>query len=144
MARAILVAGALVWGLAALSALVVALAGAETLMRILPPLAIDTDALRGAILAVTVGLGLVAAAHMAVVLGLRGRARRARSAGILLVSVLSTSCTALAVAGITSALVTPASAPLLLGAGLALGLAAVGYALATVALVREQRSGSAS
>ena len=144
MARAILLAAALVWGLAALATLLAAIIGVETMVRLLPPLSIDTDALRGAIVAVTVGLGLGTASHVAVVVGLRSGNRRAASIAILLSALLCVTFVTLAAAAVTSAVATPASAAPLLGGGLAAALAAIAYGFTVAALVGELRARSAS
>lgn len=143
MARAILLAAALVWGLAALATLLAAII-VETMVRLLPPLSIDTDALRGAIVAVTVGLGLGTASHVAVVVGLRSGNRRAASIAILLSALLCVTFVTLAAAAVTSAVATPASAAPLLGGGLAAALAAIAYGFTVAALVGELRARSAS
>jgi hypothetical protein len=142
VARALLLAAALVWALGALVAAAVAAFGAQRLEDLLPPLAIDTEALRGAIVAVAVALALAAAAHVAVLAGLRARRPRAWSAGILLAAVLSVTFVALAAAAATSAIATPASAAVLLSAGAAAALAALGYGVIVARLVAELRSGS--
>ena len=142
MARALLLTATVVWALGALAAAAVAVFGAQRLEDLLPPLAIDTEALRGAIVAVAVGLALAAAAHLAVLVGLRARLPRAWSAGILLAAVLSVTFVALAAAAATSAIATPASAAVLLIAGAAAGLAALGYGVIVARLVGELRSGS--
>jgi len=143
VARAILLAAALVWGLAALATLLAAII-VETMVRLLPPLSIDTDALRGAIVAVTVGLGLGTASHVAVVVGLRSGNRRAASIAILLSALLCVTFVTLAAAAVTSAVATPASAAPLLGGGLAAALAAIAYGFTVAALVGELRARSAS
>lgn len=142
MARAVLLAGAVAWAVGALAATVLAAVGVEMLERLLPPLAIDTDALRGAIVAVAVALGLGAAAHGAVLLGLRRHRPRAWTAGILLAALLSATFVALAAAAFTSAIATPASAVVLSVAGAGAAVAALGYAVVTAGLVGERRSGT--
>ena len=66
MTRALLLVGAVAWGIGAMGATVLAAIGVEALERMLPPLVIDTEALRGAIVAVAVGLALGAVSHGAV------------------------------------------------------------------------------
>ena len=141
MTRAVLLTGAVAWAIGAVAGTVVAALGIESIERLLPPLAIDTDALRGATVAVAVGLGLGALAHGAVLVGLRRRRPRAWTAGILLAALLSTTFIALATAAFTSAIATPASALALAGAGAAASMAALGYAVVTAGLVAEKRSG---
>ena len=144
MARAILLAATALWTVAALAALVLAALGTEALERALPPLAIDTEALRGTIVAVAVALGLVAVAHALIVDGMRRGRRLARTAGILLAALMTAASVALAAAAFTSAIATPESAPGLIVGGTAAVLAALAYGAVTVMLVREQGSGSAS
>ena len=142
MARALLLVAALLWALGALAAAAVAAFGVQWLEAILPPLAIDTEALRGAIVAVAVALALGAVSHLAVLAGLRARRPRAWSAGILLAALLSVTFVALAAAALTSSIATPASAAVLLGAGAAAAVAALGYGVIAARLVGELRSGS--
>jgi hypothetical protein len=60
MARAILGMGAVAWSVGCIAAIVVAIVGVERLIDLLPPLQVDADAVRGAVIAVAVGLGLSA------------------------------------------------------------------------------------
>lgn len=142
MARAILGIGAVAWSIGCIAAAVVAIAGVEPLMDLLPPLQVDAEAVRGAVIVVAVGLALAAAAHLAVLAGLRANRRRAWSAGILLAALLSATFVALAAAAFTSAVVASAPVMLLAVAGVAAAVAALGYALATVRLVGELRAGT--
>jgi heme/copper-type cytochrome/quinol oxidase subunit 3 len=143
VARAILLAATIAWGLAAVLTLGLAALGAERLEGALPPLSIDTDALRGALVAVGVAMTLTAGAHAFVVVGLRAGRHRAWSAGILLAGLLAAMFVALAAAAFTSAIATPASAPPLVGAGVGASIGAVAYGVITAGLVGELRSGSA-
>lgn len=144
MARAILLTGAIAWSLAGLAALVVAVIGAERLVSLLPPLAIDTDAVRGAVTAVAVAFGAAAVAHLAVLAGLRRERPRAWSAAILLASLFGATFTALAAAAFASAAAEASAAPVLVLAGVAAAVAAGAYALATHRLVHELRAGRPS
>lgn len=145
MARAILLAGAIAWSLAFGIGLGVAVIGADALVAMLPPLAIDTDAVRGAATAVAGVLAVGALAHVLVLTGMRGRRRRrAWSAAILLCALLVAVFLALAAAAFTSAATNPDSAGPLVIAGLAAVLMAVAYGLATARLVSALRSGSVS
>lgn len=143
MARALLLAAATAWALGAVGAAVLAVVGAETLERALPPLSIDTDALRGAIVAVAAGLGIGAAAHLAILAGLRARRAFAWTSGILLAALAGMTFLALAAAAFTSAIATPASALVLLAAGAICVVAALAYGLIAARLVAEKRAGSA-
>lgn len=143
MARAILAIGATLWLVSGAAGLALAAMGAESLERALPPLAIDTDALRGAITAVAAGLLALGAAHIGVLLGLRRRRRWSQTAGILLAGVLAALCLVLAVAAATSAAVNPSAAPILLGATGAAAVGAFGYGVAAARLVGARRAGIA-
>jgi hypothetical protein len=143
VARSLLLATGAAWLVAGLAGLALAAVGTEALQRTLPPLVIDTDALRAAIVAVAVGLVIVGAAHLTVLAGLRARRRLAWTAGILMGALLCATLVALAVASATSAAVDPARAPgYLIGAVGALG-GAVAYGVVTVRLVAERRAESA-
>jgi heme/copper-type cytochrome/quinol oxidase subunit 3 len=140
--RAVLLVGAVAWAIGALGATLLAAIGVETLEGMLSPLAIDTEALRGAIVAGAVGLAVGSLTHGAILVGLRRRRPRAWTAGILLAALLSTTFIALSTAAFTSAIATPASALALAGAGAAAAVAALGYAVVTIGLVAEKRSGT--
>jgi hypothetical protein len=144
VARAILLAGAIVWSLGSIAAAAIALIGVDSLLRLLPPLAIDADAVRGAVTAVAVGLGVAAALHVGAVAGLRRGGHRAKSLGILLAGVLTALCVALAAAAFVSAAAEPSSALALVPAGIVASLTAAAYAAASWSLVDELRSESRS
>lgn len=139
MARPILVAALVSWLLAGLVGIAVAAWGTDAVEAALPPLAIDTDALRAAILSVGIGLLGLAALHGAVVIGLtRGRAW-ASTAGTLLAALLTMLCLALGAAALTSAVATPEQAVPLLAAAAVAGIGTVAYAVVTAGLVGEIR-----
>ena len=142
MARSLLLAATAAWLAAGVTGVVVGTVGATTLQRLLPPLAIDLDALRGAVTAVSVGVLGIGVVHAAVVIVLRRGGRRAESAALLLSAFLSVLLLALAAAAATSAATTPASALVFLAAGLAAFVGAIGYGLIVSLLVRELRSRS--
>ena len=144
MARTILIVGAVAWLLAGAASFVLAETGTGWLLSLLPPLAIDADAVGGALTALALTMVVTGTAHLFVVAGLRERRRWATSAGALLASVLAVACVALAAAAISSAVREPAYALPLLGAALVAGSAATGYVLAAVGLARELGSGSVS
>ena len=141
MARAILGIGAVAWSIGCLGAAGVAIIGVDRLMDLLPPLAVDADAVRGAVIAVGFGFGLAAAAHVAVLVGMRAHRQRAWSAGILLAALLSATFVALATAAFTSAVAGSVPVALVAIAGVVAALVALGYALATLRLVVELRAG---
>ena len=142
MARAILGIGAAGWSIGCLAAIVVATLGVERLMELLPPLQVDADAVRGAVVAAAVAFAFVGAAHLLVVGGLRAGRRRAWSAGILLAALLTAILVALAAAAFTSAVAGTGEVPLLVVAGLGSAALAVAYGLAAAHLVGELRAGS--
>ena len=144
MARAILGIGAGAWSVGCIAAVAVAIVGVERLMALLPPLQVDADAVRGAVIAVAVGLGLGAAVHLAVLAGLRAQRHRAWSAGILLAALLAATFVALSAAAFTSAVAGSAPVAPVAVAGIAAALIALGYAFAAVRLVGELRAGTAS
>lgn len=137
MARVVFLVGGVTLLLGAVAAATLAVAGTDLLETLLPPLAIDTAALGGAITAVGGALGLAGLAHVAVLIGLRSGSGRALSAGILLGGLGCAVFTALAAAAFASAAAEPAMTAILLGAGAAAVLAAGGYIVATLRLVRE-------
>ncbi len=144
MARTFLVIGAVAFLLAGVFTFALAAVGVERLLTMLPPLAIDADAVGGALTALALSFVATGTVHLFVVAGLRERRRWAASAGALLAGVLAAAFVGLATAAISSALRSPANAlPLLMGAAAAT-FAAISYALVAVRLARELGSGSAS
>ena len=147
MARAILLAASVAWLAAGIVALGVALLGATGLMNALPPLAIDLDALRGALVAIALAMVGSAALHLAIVAGLARpdpTHRRAATAAMLLGGLLVALFVALAAAAWTSAAARPELLLLLLAAGGVAALAAAAYALVVGRLVADRRSGIGS
>jgi hypothetical protein len=142
MVRSILIAGAVTSFVAGTSGLLLAALGTVALERLLPPLAIDTDALRGAIVALAAGVLLVGLLHLGILAGLRAGRRVAWTAGVLLAAVVATTFVALAAASGTSAIADPDRAGAYLAglAGASIGAAA--YGLVAAGLLRELRSGS--
>ena len=140
MARSILLAFAIAWLVAGAAGLGLAALGVEALERSLPPLAIDTDALRATVLAVAVAVLLIGAIHVLILLGMRARHRLAWTAGILFAGLLSATSLALSVASATSASVdAPRALAYVLAAIGALAGAAC-YALVVARLIREVRA----
>lgn len=142
MARAILTVAALVWLVAAGAALVLALTGIDWLLGLLPPLTIDADAVRGAIVTMAVAAALVGGAHGLVLLGLRGGRRWGSTLAILLVAMLAVLLFALGVAAVTSVAADDSTAAWLLPAAGCACVAAAAYAVALVRLVADRRSAS--
>lgn len=143
MARLLLVATGIIWLSAGLAGLVLAAIGTERLEQLLPPLVIDTDAIRAAIVAVAVAFIGVGLAHGVVVLGLGARHGLAWTAGILMSAVLAAVFVALAAAAAASAAAEPERALTYLVATVVASIGAVAYAIVTARLVVERRSGSA-
>ena len=143
MARTILLIGSIGWFAIAIGGLGVALAGRNALLAALPPLAIDADALGGALTVIAVLAIGITAAHAGVVVGLERGHRWARSVGVLLASVMAVAFLALAATAAASALRESPLALMLGGACIAAAVAAVGYALTAARLVADLRSRSA-
>ncbi len=143
MARAILGIGAVLWLISGAAGLLLAALGVDGLERALPPLAIDTEALRGAVTAVSAGLLALGAVHLAILLGLRRRRRWSQTAGILLAGLLAALCLALGAAAVTSAAVNPTLAPILLLAAGGAAVGALSYGLVATRLVMARRTGRA-
>lgn len=143
MARRTLFIGAVAWLVLALAGMAVALVGRSALIEALPPLAIDADALGGALAGIAAAALAIALTHVGVVAGLTADSRWARSAGVLLASALAVAFLALAATAVASALREPTSAPMLAGGALGSVLAASAYGLTAAHLVRELGSGSA-
>ena len=144
MARTVLLIGALVFLLAGAGTFTLSAIGVHQLLTLLPPLAVDADAVGGALTALALTLVATGTAHLFIVAGLRDGRRWAASAGALLAGVLAAVFVGFAAAAVSSALRSPDQAlPLLVGAALAT-FAAIGYTLVAVRLARELGSGSAS
>lgn len=143
MTRTVLVIGAAVWLVIGFGGLGLAVVGRQWLLSSLPPLAIDADALGGALVAVAMVVMAIGLAHLGVLIGLARGWRRVRSAGALLASVLAAVLVGLVAAAVSSALREVAYAlPLAVGAALA-AVGALGYGVVAVRLARSLGSGSA-
>lgn len=143
MARGILFLGAIVWLLAGSVSIGVAAFATPQLEAALPPLVIDTDALRGAIVALGGGLSAVGLVHVVVLIGLGARRRWGSTSAILLAALLTATLIALAAAAATSAAATPEYAPAFLAGVAGASVAAIGYGVVVARLVGARRSGSA-
>jgi len=144
VARTILLVGTIAWLAAGGAGALVAVLGIDRVMALLPPLAIDADAVGGALLTVALVLVAVGGAHLAVLAGLRRDLRWASSAGVLLGAVLAAICIALAAAALASASREASLAWILVLAAAGAALAGIGYGFVAVRLARELTSGSAS
>jgi hypothetical protein len=144
VARTVLVIGAVAFLLAGAGTFALAAVGVTQLLSMLPPLAIDADAVGGALTALALILVATGTAHLFVVAGLRDGRRWARSTGALLASVLAVVFVGLSAAAVSSAVRSPTYALALLAAAAAATCAAIAYTLAAVRLARELGSGSAS
>lgn len=144
MVRRTLLAATAAWLLIALAGLIVAAFGRDRLLAALPPLAIDADALGGAVAVIATASLIIGLAHGGILAGLARDARWARSAGVLLASVLAVAFLALAATAVTSALRETAQAPALAGGAVGAGTVAAVYGLTAARLLTELGSGSAA
>jgi hypothetical protein len=142
--RAVLAAGAAIWGIAAVAAALVAIFGVDRLLALLPPLAIDADAVGGAALAVSLALALAAAAHLAILLALQRGLRLAWTAGLLLCGLGVAVTIGLMGSAFASAAAEPSMALPLVAAGAAALVASFGYAAATAWFIGQIRAGAPS
>jgi len=140
--RAVLATGAAVWGLAAAAAALIAAIGLDRLLALLPPLAIDTDAVRGAIITVGVVLALVSAAHLVALVALDRRLRLAWTAGLLLCALGVAITIGLMGSAFASAVAEPTMALPLAAAGIVALAASFAYAGAVAWFVGEIRAGA--
>lgn len=138
MARTILRIGAAVWLLAGVTGIGLAALGADWLLGLLPPLAIDAGALARAVATLSAALAVVGLAHLGALRGLR-TGRSGPSAAILLAAFLGVALLSLSAAAITSAVAQPEAGPALLAGSVAALVGAAGYGLAVADLVRLTR-----
>jgi hypothetical protein len=143
LASDLLVAGSVAWLALAAAGVAVAVGWRDRLLALLPPLAIDADAVGGALTVISIGAIGIGVAHAAIAAGIRGGRRWALSAGILLASVLGAGFVALAAAAATSAIRESTQAGALGASAIVAGLAAACYGLIAMRLVTALRSGSA-
>jgi hypothetical protein len=143
VARTVLRVGAVAWILLAICGFGVAAMGRNALLAVLPPLAIDADALGGAVAVMAVAFLAIGVAHSGIAIGLGRGLRWAQSAGVLLASVLAVAFLGLAAAAVASAVRESPAAPTLVGAAAVAVAAAIGYGLTAARLVGDLRSGSA-
>ena len=144
MGRRIFLAGAGAWLLVGAIGLLISIAFRDRIIAALPPLAIDADAVGGALTVIAVGALGVGAVHGAIAAGLGRRRRWALSAGVLLASVLAAAFVALAAAAAASAARESVLGLQLAAATVVAGLAATIYGLTAARLVADIRSGSAT
>ena len=141
MARVLLAAATVALSLAGLGGLLIGLLGADALQHALPPLAIDTPALGGAVVAVSTGVLVLAAVHGAVLAALRIQHRLARTSAILLGASMCALLAVLVAAALTGAATVPDGAFPMLIAALAAAIGATAYGVVTGLFVKEVRSG---
>ena len=103
MTRTVLVIGAAFWLLGGIGGIGLAVVGRDWLLSSLPPLAIDADALGGALIAVAMVVVAIGLAHLGVLIGLARGWRWVRSAGALLAAVLAAALLGLVAAAVSSA-----------------------------------------
>ncbi|MGQ0609427.1 MAG: hypothetical protein ACT4OQ_13340 [Chloroflexota bacterium] len=144
MTRTVFVIGAVAWLLVGIGIMGVAVLGREWLLARLPPLAIDADALGGALTAVALAVLTVGATHIVLLIGIARGARWARSAGALVASVLAAVLLGLAAAAVSSSLREAAYVVPLIGSALLAAVGMLAYLLVAVRLARELGSGSAA
>ncbi len=118
--------------------------GANWVRSLLPPLAIDVEALGGALTVIALALIALGAAHIGVVVGLHQERRWARSAGVLLAALIAAAFFGLAAAAISSAAREASYAAPLVGSALVAAGGTVLYALVAARLAGEIGSGSGS
>lgn len=142
MVRAVLIVAGAGWSVAGLAALGASLFATDALVELLPPLAIDADAVAGAAAAIGAACLAVGVIHAVVVLGLGRGSRWAWSAGILLagVMVLGFGGTSLAAGASLLAGTVPAGAGVLGAVGAA--ALAIGYGWMGARLTRALASGT--
>lgn len=142
MARTILLIGAGVWALAGVAGLALAVVGTDVLADLLPPLAIDRDALGRTVVTLAVTALGMSVAHLVVIGGLARRRPWAWSAGTLLAGMLA----AASLAGVAAAITSAAAGTMELAASVASAvgtlLMTIGYAWAAARLVGDIRSRS--
>lgn len=130
------------WVVMGIGGLGLAALGTERLEAVLPPLAIDTEALRGAIVAVSAGVLGIGVGHLAILLGLRMHRPLAWTVGILGGALMSATLIALAATSGTTAVADPDRALAFTAGALAAAGVAGAYALVTAQLIAERRAGS--
>ena len=141
MARTVFLAGGGAWFVLGAIGIVGAVVGPDWIIARLPPLAVDADAIGGALTAMALAALAVAAAHLAIAAGLAADRTWARSAGILLASTLALAFLGATAAAATSVVREVGLALPLSVAAVSAGLAAIGYGTTTVLLVREVGAG---
>ena len=144
MSRTVFLVGAAIWLLAGIGGIAVGAVGTESLLSLLPPLAIDAAALGGALTAVALALLAIGVMHLVVVGGIANDRRWASSAGVLLASALAILALALAATAVASALRDARYALPLIGAAALAAVGAAVYAYAAVRLAGQLGSGSVS
>jgi len=144
VARIVLMTGAVIWLLGGIVGTGIAAFETNWLQSLLPPLAIDIEALGGALVAMALAMVAIGLVHVVVVTGLHRERRWARSSGVLLASVLAAALLGLAAAAVSSAVREPPYAPPLIAAAVAATMGTVAYALAVGRLARELGSESGS
>lgn len=144
LARIILSVGAGTWLLAGAAGIVTGIVGAEELVARLPTLAIDADAVGGALTATGTGMAALGCIHVAVLVGLRRGRRWAASGGALLGAVMAPGSLALAATAGASASRESVLAAVLLAAAAVGTLAAIGYVVMAVRMVRALGSRAAN
>jgi hypothetical protein len=141
VARAILLTAGMLWLLLAAAGVGLALLGVDRLLDLLPPLAIDAEAVSRTLAALAIAAALLGVAHLVIAGGVRRDRSWAFSAGILLAAGAAVAFLALAAAAVTSGVAGTMSTIGAVGASVGAALAAMAYATAGAALVDRLRTG---
>lgn len=105
-----------------------------------PEAAIDAPAVGGAAVALGVAVGLLGLVHLGIVGALRRGFGMARSAGVVLCASMAVLSLGFAVSALVSVASGAAPAIIMLPAAIGLGGGVIGYAVATLAIMRAQRA----
>lgn len=141
MARAILLVAGILWLIAGAAGIGVAIVGVDGLLALLPPLAIEADAVSRSVTALAIASALIGFVHLVVADGVRREREWALSAGILLAAGSAVAFVALAAAALTSGAAGTMSGVGAIGGAIGAALAAGCYGVAGASLVHRLRSG---
>ncbi len=136
----LLVAGTILC-LAAAASVAVGLFNPSLISDQLPPEAVvDAPAVGGAAVALGVAVGLLGLVHVGIVAAVRRGSGVASSAGVVLCASMAVLSLAFAVSALVSAASGAAPVIIMLPAAIGLGGGVIGYAAATLAIMRMQRA----
>lgn len=141
LAVAFLLVAAVVLCLAAAASVAVGLFDPGLISDQLPPEAvIDAPAVGGAAVALGVAVGLLGLVHLGIVAALRRGFGMASSAGVVLCSSMAVLSLAFAISALVSVASGAAPPIIMVPAAIGLGGGVIGYAAATMAIMRVQRA----